>query len=56
MKETVKKFISVLTAADASISFEVRFWDRETFSYGTDVPAFVLRLKTKNAVKRIFAN
>lgn len=54
MKERMKSILGGLSQNAPDISFDVRFWDRETVHYGAGEPTFNLIFKTKSAAKRVF--
>jgi cyclopropane-fatty-acyl-phospholipid synthase len=56
MKKTLHALLDSLHEHLPETSFVVRFWDGDEIHYGSAPPAFVLTIKTKDAVGRIFSD
>jgi cyclopropane-fatty-acyl-phospholipid synthase len=55
MKETLQKLLRTLNSNLPEIPFEVRYWDDEVEQFGSGKPSFLIIIKRKKAIKKIFA-
>ena len=53
MKTTLHKLLTQLSLADPDTPFVARYWTGESETYGEGVPAFILHLRSAEAVRRI---